>query len=372
MQLTKISYIDASGWDLQDLELSNLNLIVGKNGTGKSRTLAAIETFVHILRESYYLGQHTKEDSSNIVIEIEFLNKASQKVEYTIVREKKEDNTWKIIEILDIDSKSIIVTTSGNNDNEYNNRATLKNYLTNEFDEINAPSNKLLIHTQSDPQKYPYLDELAKWAETYKTFKFGDLGVGDNIAIMAKTAPDYYAQINEAGQESILTTMQSIGYSLSEIKLHIVTNKFKLLLVKENNISEPILYTELSQGMFRALSTIIYIENLIDRNESGLLLIDDFCEGLDYERATKLGKYVFERCENSQIQLVVTSNDSFLMDTVDLKYWNVLQREGSIVTTTNIKNSPDLFRKFMFSGLSNFDLFSSDFMAQYKQQAAAK
>jgi AAA15 family ATPase/GTPase len=365
MQLTKISYTDASDWELQDLELNNLNLIVGKNGTGKSRTLAAIETFVNILKETHSLGQYTKEVTSMALIKVEFLNDKNEKVEYLIGRQLK-NNAWLLAEGFKINDV-IIISRSFKTEESH-----LKNYLTNEYDIINAPSNKLIVHTHRDTQKYPYFEEIIAWAETYKTFKFGDLGVGDNIAIMAKTAPDYYAQISEAGQESILTTMQSIGYSLSEIKLHIVTNKFKLLLIKENNIDEPILYTELSQGMFRALSTIIYIENLIDRNESGLLLIDDFCEGLDYERATKLGKYVFERCENSQIQLVVTSNDSFLMKVVDISRWNILQREGSIVTALSEKNNAAMFRAFRFTPLSNFDLFSSDFIAQYQQKNAEK
>jgi AAA15 family ATPase/GTPase len=364
MQLTKISYIDASDWELKDLDLSNLNLIVGKNGTGKSRTLAAIETFVNILKETQILGQYTKEVTNIAVIEVEFLNDKNEKIEYAIGREL-QNNTWDLVERLKISNKRIVARPG-------KDISMLKNYLTNEYDKINPPANKLLIHTQRDIEKYPYFEEIIAWAETYKTFKFGDLGVGDNITIMAKTAPDYYAQISDAGQNNILATMQSIGYSLSEIKLHIVTNKFKLLLVKENNIDEPILYTELSQGMFRALSTIIYIENLIDRNESGLLLIDDFCEGLDYERATKLGKYVFERCENSQIQLVVTSNDSFLMKVVDISRWNILQRNGSIVTALSEKNNPAMFRAFRFTPLSNFDLFSSDFIAQYQQKNAEK
>jgi hypothetical protein len=100
---------------------------------------------------------------------------------------------------------------------------------------IKTPANKLLIHTHRDTQKYPYLEELAAWAETYRFFKFGDLGVGDNTSII-----------------------------------------------------------------------------------------------------------------------------------VDIKYWNVLQREGTIVTTINQQNNPDLFKKFMFTGLSNFDFFASDFITQYQ------
>jgi hypothetical protein len=54
----------------------------------------------------------------------------------------------------------------------------------------------------------------------------------------------------------------------------------------------------------------------------------------------------------------------FLMDVVDLKYWNVLRRNGQVVTAINAKNHPNLFEDFKFTGLSNFDFFASDYIAQ--------
>ena len=86
-----------------------------------------------------------------------------------------------------------------------------------------------------------------------------------------------------------------------------------------------------------------------------------------YEKAKKLVKLVFDKCQNSDIQVIVTSNDSFLMDAVDTKYWNILKRNGKTVTAINNNNSKDLFRRFRLTGLSNFDLFSSDFIQQQTQ-----
>ena len=51
-------------------------------------------------------------------------------------------------------------------------------------------------------------------------------------------------------------------------------------------------------------------------------------------------------------------------DVVDLKYWNILQREGSEVTSIDIIKNPELFNDFAFTGLSNFDFFSSDYIAR--------
>jgi hypothetical protein len=95
-------------------------------------------------------------------------------------------------------------------------------------------------------------------------------------------------------------------------------------------------------------------------------VIDDLCEGLDYARATKLGKLVYSLCQDSEIQLVATSNDNSLMEVVDIEDWNILQREGKVVSTINAQSHPALFEKFPFTGLSNFDFFSSDFIDQHQ------
>jgi hypothetical protein len=86
---------------------------------------------------------------------------------------------------------------------------------------------------------------------------------------------------------------------------------------------------------------------------------------LDYDRATKLGKIVFDLCKEKNIQLVATSNDTFLMDVVDISHWNILQRAGKVVTTINERSHPELFEQFRYTGLSNFDFFNSDFRAQH-------
>ena len=52
------------------------------------------------------------------------------------------------------------------------------------------------------------------------------------------------------------------------------------------------------------------------------------------------------------------------MDVVDIKYWNILFRKNKIVTSVNIIENTEIFEKFRFSGLNNFDLFSSDYLIQ--------
>lgn len=119
--------------------------------------------------------------------------------------------------------------------------------------------------------------------------------------------------------------------------------------------------------MCRAISLLIQMEYLSVQNKPSLWLIDDLGEGLDYDRTVKLGKLLFDFCRERGIQLLASSNDTFLMDIVDLQYWNILERKGEKVIPLNITNNPNLFEDFKFTGLSNFDFFSSDYISRHTQ-----
>ena len=156
--------------------------------------------------------------------------------------------------------------------------------------------------------------------------------------------------------------LNQIGYNFS--KIYYEQKPIPALYLLEKDVNVELSHFQLSQGLSRSLSILIYLQYLISKQKPAIILIDDLCEGLDYERAIKLGKLIFEKCKNSNIQLVATTNDNFIMDVVDIKHWNVLTREGSIVTAMNYDTHPELFDDFRFTGLSNFDFFSSDYLQQ--------
>jgi phosphosulfolactate phosphohydrolase-like enzyme len=90
-------------------------------------------------------------------------------------------------------------------------------------------------------------------------------------------------------------------------------------------------------------------------------LIDDIGEGLDFERASNLIKLLIKKAEDSSIQLIMSTNDKFIMNNTDLKYLQIISRAGEKVRFHNQKNSPQIFEDFKFTGLNNFDFFTSDF-----------
>ena len=91
-------------------------------------------------------------------------------------------------------------------------------------------------------------------------------------------------------------------------------------------------------------------------------IIDDIGEGLDYERSCSLIELLIEKSEGNHFQLILSTNDRFVMNTVPLEMWTVLKRDGCVVRGFNVLNSKSKFDEFRFTGLSNFDLFSMDYL----------
>ena len=98
---------------------------------------------------------------------------------------------------------------------------------------------------------------------------------------------------------------------------------------------------------------------------SGVVLIDDLGEGLNYFRSSSLGKKLFGFAREHGIQMIVTYNDNFLVDTVDISSWVLLKREGRVVSSFSEKTNSDAFSRFRKLGLNKFDLMKKDFLVRY-------
>ncbi len=358
MKLVEFSYDDGS-WRLENLRLKDVNLLVGRSTTGKSRTLSTIYRLCKFIEQKIELKQ-------GLFWYMKFINKKQQKIEYNFTLELS--TLRKVLEEkIFVDGEQVL-------DREYDltgdsGKAKLKSKITGEFDEIYPPKNKLVLHVRRDAKHYPYLEDIAIWAENSYGFRFGNSHVYNrdyqhNLLVTIEFAPHYLQDLDEERKDNIITNLKKVGYNVERIDVEKDNSKtLPTIYIWEQGVGKLTHY-ELSQGLLRTLSILIYLEYLLYKEKPTTILIDDLCEGLDYKRAIRLGKLIFEKCNDSNIQLIATSNDNFLMDAVDIKHWNLLTRDGSIVHAINYETSPELFDKFRLTGLSNFDFFASDYLKQ--------
>ncbi|GHE73129.1 ATP-binding protein [Roseivirga thermotolerans] len=358
MKLIELSYTDTN-WELRNLCLGDVNLLVGQNATGKSRTLSTIDLLYKMITQKRDLNWGSK-------WELKFINHKKQSIVYQFATSQRKEGVT--FEKITVDGRQVLYR--GETSKRNMPITTLYSSLSKKTEEIFPPKDKLVLHVRRDVKNYPFLEDLVEWAEQSYGFKFGNISPysGFNqqeydLLTSIEDIPALYSSLQKENKLKIIAEFNEIGYAITDISIQ-QKGDLVVINVQEEGLTKKHPHYNLSQGMFRTLSVIIYLEYLISRKRPATVIIDDLCEGLDYARASKLSEIVFAKCKKHNIQLIATSNDSFLMDKIDIEYWNVLVRKGKIVEVINYQSHPELFEQFRFTGLSNFDFFASDYLSK--------
>lgn len=372
MPLIRLTYSeyenDERRWELNDATFSQTNLIVGKNATGKSRLLNVIFSLSQLLT-----GSRPPFDSGNFHAVLD-LN--GHEFSYEIACKGQEV----VQEALSVDGeKKLTRNKDGSGEIWYEKQNT--------FLEFKLPNNALAATTRRDEIQHKYLIDLYNWANSVVLYHFGS-DFGRSRVINLNDANDFFknptqlpfddpnnlvglysaAFINyqEALDKAVIADMEKLGYSLNDVGSEVIPNvklPFPALglftVEKELGFRNP--QINMSQGMFRALALSIHLNICAFSKAKSLILIDDIGEGLDFERAVAIIDLLISKARENDLQLIMTSNDRFVMNNVPLEHWGILRRDGGTVKMFNKTNAADQFKKFEFVGLSNFDFFASSF-----------
>jgi len=366
MLLKSLEYSEYEGtpreWVLDHFPLGQVNLLVGKNASGKTRTLNVITGLANLLSGD----RQPTLDSGKYRVQFD---KDGEDLEYSLGFQH-----GKVVSESFTKAGKPLMTRSKDGQGEI---FAEKQGVPLAFQ---APEDQLVAVARRDKIQHPFFDDLYNWGKAMRSYQFGtELGrtraaVSTPSAAQAVNPKDAEAVVNlflaakqqyEAFVDSVKGDMTSVGFPLDDICTDNISvksnalNEVLVLTVKEPDIPTKIAQTLLSQGMFRALSLVIHLNYCFFSKTPSLIVVDDIGEGLDYQRSSALIKLVMAKAKKSSIQLLMSTNDQFVMNIVPLEYWQIIQRTGGKVTVYNQRNARGVFDKFNFSGLSNFDFFTS-------------
>jgi ABC-type multidrug transport system ATPase subunit len=169
-------------------------------------------------------------------------------------------------------------------------------------------------------------------------------------------------------RKQVLEDMADIGYELIDFGIVRFSEPYSqsdqdryAVYTTEKGLEKQVTQRDMSQGMYRAFSVISQLNYNILRGNKGFVIIDDIGEGLDFSRAKQLVQLIIAKAEKAGIQLIMSTNDSFIMNAVAIEHWAVIVREGNKISLFNYENSKEIFEEFKFTGLNNFDFYASDF-----------
>jgi energy-coupling factor transporter ATP-binding protein EcfA2 len=358
MILRRVTYSEHSGqpnrWELHDLSLGQFNLIIGKNATGKTRVMNLLMNIAKEIRGDLPRLPHgnwtldlEKNDRNCITFECEIAEGGS------VMQEK-----------LILNGKAVL-TRRGDS-------AEIADLATGERHLLEPPRNKLTLHVRRDRKEHPYFEDLLDWAESYYAYMFsaaaanevliGPLGEQKDRLTSLMAVPYLLQDLRgESGQsQQILRDLKRVGYQLEKLDAKVVVQgglpPTTLLELRERGLDFDLSQPHISAGMYRAVSTVIILNYLQSKHRPCTLAMDDIGEGLDFDRGANLIKLILEKTLRSQIQVILTSNDRHLLNGVDVRFWNVLERNKGVVRSYNYENSKEAFDDFSMTGLSNFDL----------------
>ena len=195
MTLLKFEYSDAD-WEIQDLDLGKVNLILGKNATGKTRTLVVLVLLIKILNDSFLWKNPGK-------WKIELRDDLGNYFTYEFIMNNFDGNISS--EVLTLNNEVIL-------NRKENGQSLIKNFLINQFEEVYPPKNKLVLHTTRDLKKFPFFEELINWAESSFGFLFSTVNPFSNnyqfdfyfANINHNTIPDIFKSLNDESRQTVL------------------------------------------------------------------------------------------------------------------------------------------------------------------------
>ena len=354
-------------WEIEEFELGSINLFVGNNASGKSRTLRVIHGLSNIILSPVLMLNQG-------VFNAEFIQGKSN---YQYFLEIEDGIVVK--EEYYIDNENMFNRNKKGEGQIFNSDLNLKH-------NFRVPKNQLLI-SRRDSIQFPYLEDLYLWSTTVRYFRFSKEEEKLTLVLIdsnKSTTEEHNQNVTNQAVEifrkgktefrqefvtRVIADFNSIGYNISNLdygalqSLKVdspIGNKLVGLRIQENDRKGITDQNEMSDGMFRALSLIIHFNYFELKNDNLTVLVDDIGEGLDFERSTNLIKLAIEKSKNSNIQLIMSSNDKFVMNNTNLNYWQIVSRSGGKLKMYNHCNSKDKFEEFRFSGLNNFDFFVTE------------
>ena len=366
MHLTSIKYDEFLGdpreWILAELAIDKVVLIVGKNASGKTRSLNVISGLAGLIsseRDVFSSGNYDVNfvDGANNYNYVLVMNEGQ------VVEERFSNNNEVLLERSQDGTGSLYAT-------QINDRLRFK-----------VPDNRLAIVAKRDEEQHSYLNPLHAWAENLIHHSFTDAQEKRTFITFAKEKIKSRHKHHPIGLlkkgidrfgneyiESIIHDFTTVGYSISDIAyvqprdMEVVEGPLIYCLsVQEEELLARTDQNHMSDGMYRTLSLIIKLNYFLYEQSDSVLLVDDVGEGLDFGRAKNLVKLIIDKSVGRNIQIIMTTNDQFIMNGIPIDYWAISIRKGDKVSFVTHKTNPEEFERFKFIGLNNFEFFASEF-----------
>lgn len=338
---------NSRGWELTDTTFTDINLLVGSSGVGKTQILTALrviqaaaygsigslnacewelEFVAH--NEVYLWAVKTTSDTVPIGEPRYVYEKVQHLGGKVLIERDTQQFTYNGIELPGQigDTQSAI-------------------YLY-KSDSIIAPLYNALSRiwrseTIPLPMRVPYNEEHMKvyvtMATTLEKLRESlEIPFFYKIAILQKYFKEEFQEVSFRYRQ-IFTTVHEIIIETGR-KLNYDPYNFDLMLgIHETGVSDWIAGGQISSGMYR---TLIFLFELALAPAGTVILIDEVENGLGVNCLQEVVESLLHRSRD--LQFIVTSHHPYIINNVPMEHWRIVTRKGSVVTVKSQADIPAL------------------------------
>ncbi|MFM2343696.1 MAG: hypothetical protein RLZZ210_304 [Pseudomonadota bacterium] len=346
----------SSGWKIEKINFnSNLTLLVGLSGVGKTQILNSINCLKDIARGLPANGLNWK---------VNFCSSSKEDLTWEGAFSVVEDNSdiANIIEIKkdtdDYDEyKPVILFEKFYKEEELIIDRTEQKTLFNDKEMPKLSSNKSMVYLLREEES------IKDTVDFFRKISFKD-NTKQNIAtdISSKhlnVLKDKYKTIEEIKNSNenvrvklflcfeldldiisnIKTSFINIFPQVEDIKIRVIALHIEMIQyhivtisIKEKDSPKWIDENTMSSGMLR---TLLHISEILLSKDGSVILIDEFENSLGINCIDTLTEDLIH--ENKNLQFIATSHHPYIINNIPYEYWKIVTRKGGNIKTHDAK-----------------------------------
>ncbi|MDB9512603.1 AAA family ATPase [Kamptonema animale CS-326] len=349
MRIKKVSFCNHElDWQFEPIHFSDLALLVGVSGVGKTQILKGIFSLKEIANGKSLNG---------LAWDITFLTKneveyqwigefETQKQPGVISEDQDESSRFKIIcEKLWRNGDLIIERTP--HEIQFQGKITPKLspfqsvvHILNQEDKI-APVqkgfNKIIYSEHYSSLNAVHSISCRAVADLKKEnlplykIKDSNMPIPLKLALIYQHHSFFFKKVIKASFIAIFPQIENIKIELIEDENHPFFLDFPVQ-IKEKGVNKWILQNNISSGM---LKTLIHISELILAPEESVIVIDEFENSLG---VNCIHVVTASLLKNESLQFILTSHHPYIINNIAMEYWKIVTRRGGVVTVRDAKD----------------------------------
>jgi hypothetical protein len=350
MKINQVNYYDREfEWGFNPIQFSDITLLVGVSGVGKTQILKSIVAMQSIAKgESLNGVQWDIDFIGNNNLEYHWHGEFETKKIAPIILDngENEKDKFKIVnELLSVNGKILI--ERDDKEIKFKNQSLPKlspfqsavAILSEEEDisPVQNSFNKIIYSDQSSSVDAVHVIKYTPLARKYSSLGLDDLQES-NFPIQIKLAlaynhfPEIFNQIKDNFIE-IFNQVEDIKLEPYEDEdLPNVLIEYPFVSIKEKGVNNWIHQNKISSGMFR---TLMHISEIYLSADDTLILIDEFENSLGVNCIDVLTELLLE---DRKLQFIITSHHPYIINKVGMDHWKIVTRKGGVVTAKDAKD----------------------------------